>query len=247
MKKIFLVFTLGAVLLSGCAKEAEESNSQVSTSEIEQTETATEKEITENKELLSQDETEGIVVNGINKEGDIFSSINVEINGRNKTFNWTNITNPSFYPQIFVGNVDVDKEDEVIIVLTTGEGIGIRESNIHVLKRDFSEIEVTDPLDKLKDVVKWNLKKGDSTRDYSISILGKGKAFIFNESDVVSWFDEPVMGNIIRYGFLDNRIVAEIPIQVSPGTFIGYVIVKFSLDEGKLSPTDYQYQEQRIL
>ncbi|AIQ41611.1 hypothetical protein MKX70_22110 [Paenibacillus sp. FSL R7-0312] len=51
---------------------------------------------------------------------DIFSSLDVVINGETKTFNWINVTNPSFYPQISVIDLDADGEDEIVIVLTKG-------------------------------------------------------------------------------------------------------------------------------
>ncbi|MEC0123132.1 hypothetical protein [Paenibacillus pabuli] len=41
----------------------------------------------------------------------------IVINGETKTFKWGNVTNPSFYPQVSVVDLDADGEDEVVIVL----------------------------------------------------------------------------------------------------------------------------------
>ncbi|WIV17224.1 hypothetical protein QPK24_12240 [Paenibacillus polygoni] len=247
MKIIIFIFMLG-VILSGCTNKAEESNSAVNTSEMEQSKSTSAKEVSNVKVGLNQNVTEGIAIYGTSeKETGYFSSIIVEIDSETKTFPWRNITNPSFYPELLVSNIDEDKEDEIILILATEKGTSVRQSEIYVLNRDFTEIEVTDPLDKLADVIKWGLKKKDNTREYTISIQGKGRTFKFNEDESRSWSDEPFTGNIVRYGLHDGYIIAEIPVQVSAGHYIGNVIVRYGLVEGKIRPTNYEYQEETIL
>lgn len=55
------------------------------------------------------------------------------------------MTNPSFYPQLSVIDLDADGEDEMVIVLTKATGTGVHDSEVHVLKSDFTEITVSDP------------------------------------------------------------------------------------------------------
>ncbi|WP_169834377.1 hypothetical protein [Paenibacillus donghaensis] len=50
--------------------------------------------------------------------------------------------NPSFYPEIALGNLDGKGEDEFVLILTTGTGTGVHESEVHVLTREMAEIPV---------------------------------------------------------------------------------------------------------
>lgn len=155
LRKIMIVTMVGAILLSGCGANNQSSspkkidgNASTPVTSIPNT-------------LLSGTSDKKIAIYGVQEKAqkDIFSSLDVVINGETKTFNWINITNPSFYPQISVIELDADGEDEIVIVLTKGAGTGVHDSEVHVLKSDFTEISVSDPREFVLSHLKVNLKK----------------------------------------------------------------------------------------
>lgn len=114
MKKIMIVTMVGAILLSGCG-----ANNQ-SSSPVKIDGNASTPATSIPNTLLSETLDKKIAIYGVQEKSqkDIFSSLDVVINGKTKTFNWINVTNPSFYPQISVIDLDADGEDEIVIVLT---------------------------------------------------------------------------------------------------------------------------------
>lgn len=134
------------------------------------------------------------------------------INGETKTFNWINVTNPSFYPQISVIDLDSDGENEIVIVLTKATGIGIHNSEVHVLKSDFTELSVSDPKEFVLNNIKVDLKKVKETRQYTVSV--------------------------------DGKLIAELPIQISIGHYLGDAIVRYAFVNGRIEPSKIEFTKE---
>lgn len=242
LKKNIIVTMIGTLLLSGCGVN----NQSASPAKIEETtskESVSTSAASTPNTLLFETSDKEIAVYGTQKKGDLFSLLDVVINGETKTFDWSNVTNPSFYPQISVSDLNGDGEDEIVIVLTKGTGTGIHDSEVHVLKKDFTEIPVTDAKEFAQNNIKVDLKTDKDIRQYTVSVDGQKYSFEFSESESSEWF-EPTVQNIIRYGIKDNDLIAELPIQISAGNYLGDAIVRYALVNGKLEPSKIEISKE---
>lgn len=234
MKKIVIMAMASAVLMSGCA---DNQPSIAVNGNVEKTaEVNSNAAVSAPGVLLSETPDKKVAVYG-KAQGESFISLTVQINGESKTYDWTNVDNPSFYPEISLITIDDVAEDEVVIILTTGTGTGVRDSKVHILTSDFTEIPVADPREAAMSKITVDLKKEKEVRKYTVSIDGKeSAAFDFKESDSSDWFDRPTVKNILRYSITNDVLTAEMPLQISVGNYLGSVIVKYELVDGKFEP-----------
>ncbi|WP_339847421.1 hypothetical protein MKY42_31485 [Paenibacillus sp. FSL W7-1088] len=238
MKKISIVSMVGAILLSGCGAN-NQSSSSANTYEAASGLNATPPATSTLNTLISETSDQKIAIYGVRDktQKDIFSSFDVELNGELKTFNWSNVTNPSFYPQISVVDLDADGEDEIVIILTKGTGTGVHDSEVHVLQSDFTEILVSDPRKFVLSHIKVDLKTHKEIRQYTVSVDGQEHSFEFSESDSNDWFKQPMVQNILRFEIQDNQLIAELPIQISTSHYLGDAIVRYAFVNGKWEPS----------
>lgn len=192
----------------------------------------------------SKDKSIAILGKPDNSSG-VFHDIQVRINGSTKSFQWENVTSPSFYPELWVANVDDDSEDEIVISLTKGHGTGIRASELHVLNMDFSEIPVDNPKNSIKKYVQTSLLINGEKRTYSITVKNKNYSYEYNNSDAGSWLDDVAFGNIVRYRMQGGAIYVEVSAQVSPGHFIGAVDAVYGYKDSQLQIEGLQFIENR--
>ncbi|WP_435171805.1 hypothetical protein [Paenibacillus glycanilyticus] len=84
---------------------------------------------------------------GQKEENGLFKEISVTTLAGSKSFPWSNVTNPAYYPAIEVADLNEDGDNEIIIVLTKGYGTGVNAQELHILKEDdLSELTVENPL-----------------------------------------------------------------------------------------------------
>ncbi|MET3938281.1 hypothetical protein ABIC22_001093 [Paenibacillus sp. PvP094] len=173
----------------------------------------------------------------------MYSGITVTWNNQTKLFPWENISEPAFYPELVTANIDGKAQDELIIILTTGKGTGVRDSAIHVLQEDWTEIPVGDAIEKARNALSSVYKEHTATVEYTINIDGKKYVYSYPMDGSGTWFEEASVGLILRYRVQDNKLIAEIPVQVSPGTYTGSIEVEFREYRGKLIPSEVSYIE----
>lgn len=92
--------------------------------------------------------------------------------------------------------------------------------------------------------IKVDLKTDKDIRQYTVSVDGQKYSFEFSESDSSEWFEQPTVQNIIRYGIKDNDLIAELPIQISAGNYLGDAIVRYALVDGKLEPSKIEISKE---
>ncbi|CAI6080574.1 hypothetical protein PAECIP112173_02932 [Paenibacillus sp. JJ-100] len=243
MKKIIIGTMIGAMLLSGCGAN----NSSIRPAKVEENKSPERMDATAPDILLSESSNKKAAVYGVQEEGDLFSRLAVVIDGERRVFQWSNVTNPSFYPQISVVDLNEEGKEEVVIVLTKGTGTGIRDSEVHVLQTDFTEIPVSNPIKFVQDHIQIDLKtdKEKEVREYTVMDNTQKHVFKFNESDANQWYDQPTFRNILRFGTRDQGLMAEIPIQISEGNYLGDAVVRYELVDGKLEPSELRITKER--
>jgi len=247
LKKISIVTMVGAILLCGCGAN-NQTSSPANTYEAASGLNATPPATSTPNSLLSETSDQKIAIYGVQDKAqkDMFSSLDVVINGETKTFNWINVKNPSFYPQISVIDLDADGEDEIVIVLTKGTGTGVHDSEVHVLKSDFTEISVSDPKEFVLSNIKVDLETVKEVRKYTVSLDKQEYSSEFNESDSNDWFEQPTVQNILRFSLKDNQLIAELPIQISAGHYLGDAIVRYVFVNGKFEPSKIEIAKEGV-
>lgn len=223
----------GALLFSGC------SDNQVILPKANSVENSLELATTVPDLLLTENKNDQVAIYG-RAQGDVFSSLTVQIDKATQTYSWSNVSNPSFYPVIYRGSLGTEGENLIVVVLTKGAGTGIHESEVHVLRPDFTEIPVVDPIEFAMNQMKLELYTEQGLRHYTITANEHEYSYEFNDRDSSDWFDQPNVQHIVRYDVQNHELVAELPIQISLGHYLGNAIVKYRLHNGELQPSTFE-------
>lgn len=220
----------GALLLSGC------SDDQIILPKGNSVENSLESATTVSELLLTENKNDQVAIYG-RAQGDVFSSLTVQIDQAAQTYSWSNVSNLSFYPVIYRGSLGAEGEDLIVIVLTKGTGTGVHESEVHVLRPDFTEIPVIDPREFVLKEVQLELHREQGLRHYTLKVNEREYSYDIDDRDSSDWFEQPSVQNIIRYDVQDQGLVAELPIQIAIGQYLGNAIVEYRLVNGELRPS----------
>lgn len=192
--------------------------------------------------VLLENKEEGIKISGVKQpSSDMMGPLIVHIGETSRSFNWENVTNETYYPELHVIDLDNDQEKELVIFLTLGYGTGIKESEVHVLKKDYTEIAFPNALEDAQSKIEDSITKEGEERTYSITVGGKTSNFTFKEEDAVEWFEKVVVGNSLSYRVVDNEIVAVLSVQVSPGIVLGSLEIPYKLVDGQFIEQPLQF------
>ena len=149
---------------------------------------------------------------------------------------WHNENN--FLPQIYFSDLNGDGRKELTVILTTGHGTGVYDSEVHVLKDDLSEVYVEDAMP----IVLKNVKTQILPTGVEISI-GDKQTVIAQENLAVErekWYTE-VGFTGVRYFFdaENQQLKASVPAALSIAGFLGEVQITYTFK-------DKMYQAQKV-
>lgn len=242
MKRLFIAAIMSVILLSGCANQQIlnlDNGIPKNTGEPAETDFSESDTVPKLSLLLSETPDKIAAIYGNeDTQSDIFKMLTIHIDGESKTFDWVNVKNPSFYPQIFLVDLNADGEKEIAVVLTTGSGTGILESEVHVLTHHFTEISIGDPREFVMQRLKVDVVTENEVRKYEASYDGRKYSNEFQESDTSEWFEVPTVKNILRFGVQNDKLTADLPVQIGMGVFLGVATVKYEFIDGKLKPSE---------
>lgn len=162
-------------------------------------------------------------------KGEFYQDFKVDFKGTlySRPF-WINVTNPTYAPQIYYEDINNDEKKELIIILTKGYGTGVLEQKVNVFHIDynrFGEVIVDNPMA----IVNKNIKSSLSQSKAEITI-GK-KHYVINVKKLglipETIFDEINFGSIVKYEVKNNKLIATLYPQFSPGAFVGSIIITY--------------------
>ncbi|MBE4909136.1 hypothetical protein IMZ08_13795 [Bacillus luteolus] len=141
---------------------------------------------------------------------------------------WNSETNPTYAPQIFYKDINNDKREELVITLTKGHGTGLLWEDVYVfntLDNRLIEEIVDHPLAILKKNVKTKLNKDKA----EIIVNNKKWAIDLSPFEIKpdNLFDDIGFGSIVDYEVINNCLMVRLSGQVSPGMFVGDVIITY--------------------
>ena len=186
---------------------------------------------------IAKEAKTGAAITAEEEQNGMYKKLVLEVNGVQKPFDWSNVTSPSYLPEMYALDMNKDGKDELLVVLTTGHGTGVRESRVHVLDPEaLTETAVDNPLE----TIRKHMKTAVTEEGIDIAI-GAGSSSVRLDrqaftSEPANWFDELGFGSIVRYEIRNNELVAELPAQLSPADFIGEATLTYSYRNGRYSP-----------
>ncbi|GIO99522.1 hypothetical protein J14TS5_46080 [Paenibacillus lautus] len=198
-----------------------------------------------NTVILREDTEIGLKMTGtlIQKEGTI-RSIHVQYGDTEHTFHdWKNVSNETYYPDVALLPAKNNKEDVLAIILTTGYGTGIRESELKLLTESFREVMSADPVLSVKSKLSYKATAEAGKRIFQFMLDGVTRTFEYKEEDAGFWLDQPALGNIVRYYVEGGTLYASVPIQVSPGEFPVAVRLRYEYDGTAFLVSEVLFEE----
>lgn len=184
--------------------------------------------------VLAEQADAAISITGIEqKNNDLVTPLTVHIGNTSKTYPWENVSNPTYYPELIVADLDSDKEDEIYLFLVKGYGTGILNTEAHIMKSDFTEIATPNPAKELKNNLSSTVVERDGQQVYTIQFDNKTYKFAFPMDAAAMWFEEAALGKVTKYRIESNRLIVSQSLQVSPSLFVATIDSSYRLDHGQ--------------
>lgn len=236
-----LFFCLSGAVLFGCtqATNNNSANKQGIAANVEQAVTQAEDHI-----VLAEQAAENISITGIEqKNNEIVAPITIHIGDESKTYQWENVSNPDYYPELIVTDLDRDGKDEIFLFLTKGYGTGVLNTEAHIMRTDFTEITAPNPNKDLKDKLSSRVIEKDGKQIYTIKFNLKSYTFAFQIDEAAMWFEEAAVGKVTSYRIENDRLIVSQSLQVSPGIFVGTLDTSYRLENNQFKLEDSTFIE----
>jgi len=225
-----LAVCISGAVLFGCTQIA--NNNSVKLGVAENNEEVTTK--AEEQIVLAEVADAAISVTGIEqKNNDLVTPLTVHIGNTSKTYPWENVSNPTYYPELIVADLDSDSESEVYLFLVKGYGTGILNTEAHIMNKDFTEIVTPNPTKDLKSNLSSTVVERDGQQVYTIQFDNTKYRFAFPMDAAAMWFEEAALGKITKYRIENNRLIVSQSLQVSPGLFVANIDTSYRLVQGQ--------------
>ncbi len=169
----------------------------------------------------------------------------LEIKGKRQYFDWQNVKNPSFRPQMILKDINHDGGKELIVILTTGTGTGYHTEDIHVLNpASFEEIKVEPAADIVKEKLD-SIIEDDAEQKAIHIIIADEKTTVHKEPEYFnSWFDKVVFNNSYHYSLINDELLLSMGAQVAPAGFIGEIEVIYEYKNGVLAAGALSFKQE---
>ncbi len=165
----------------------------------------------------------------LNKENNgMYEEITIETKDNQKTFQWRNVTNPTYVPIKYIADVNNDNKDEIIIILTTGYGTGVHVQDIHILNlENLTEIFIEDPIEAINSTVTSSIIADGNKVNVEVKWDNQTIEKTYDKSYAGLWFEKVAFGSHVEYEVENNRIVAKVSCAISPAGFAFTAVVLY--------------------
>ena len=203
----------------------------------------------ENHKLIASLPDHSIKLFAINPQHEgVYNSLMLCIDGKSAILGWQSDSNPTFQPKLYLADLNNDKKNELIIILTTGAGSDIHIEEVHIINVDnFSETKVENPLDMAKNTVQTSITKENDDVFIQITFNNKAKIIKRKKSYAGFWFENVYFGNWIHYDIKNNLLTVRVGAQVSPSGFVGEVVFTYKFLDNKYILKDSTFEDSNDL
>ncbi|CAM3637574.1 hypothetical protein [Marinicrinis lubricantis] len=192
--------------------------------------------------VLKEDPPLDLRMTGISHD-DMIRSLHVKYGDAERTFiHWSNVPNESYYPEVAELQVNEGKEKLLAIILTTGYGTEMYESELKVLRTELTEVSAANPVVVASSMLTSSISVKEGHRTYEFTLAGETRTFEYEDADAGFWFEEPGLGSIVRYWVEGNTIYASVPVQISPATFPVSIRLRYAYDGAVFSVVEAEFE-----
>ncbi|MEC0329225.1 hypothetical protein P4H42_06250 [Paenibacillus macerans] len=194
--------------------------------------------------VLKEDAELGLKITGIlHRDKGMIRPIHVRYGAAEKTFDdWSNVSNESYYPQAAMLPAG-DGEQVLAVILTTGYGTGVHESELKLLRSNLTDVSAADPVLVAETELTADMTAEEGKRTYRFTLAGETRTFEYQEEDAGFWLDQPALGNIVRYSVERNTLYASVPIQVSPAEFPVSIRLRYKFDGAVFTVAEASFED----
>lgn len=163
----------------------------------------------------------------------------LEVDKIENFFNWKNVTNPTYFPQLILSDLTGDGEKELIVILTHDYGTGVLKEEVHIITpSDLTEIAVDNPLDIIEKEVETKIIEGE--KEVLIKVIIDDKITATTRERI--WSEGVTFGNRINYDVTDNELTVRVDAQTSPIDFIGELIISYEFKDNKFQMKTIEFE-----
>lgn len=175
---------------------------------------------------------------------DMIRSLRVQYKDKERIFqDWGNVNNDSYYPEAGLLTTLDGEEDVLAVIMTTGYGTGVHESELRLLRSDFTEVKAADPVLTAESKLQADVKTEAGKRFLRLTLDDVTRTFEYNENEAGIWQGKPALGSIVNYSVEGNTLYASIPIQVWQGEFPVAVRLRYAYDGTSFIVVDAMFEE----
>ncbi|MWV45019.1 hypothetical protein GRF59_15455 [Paenibacillus sp. HJL G12] len=190
--------------------------------------------------VVGESEDKSIQITGNKTESGTYDHLQIKTPTFSRSIPGYNVTNPSYAPLITAEDLDGDGSKEIVIILTTGYGTGVYQSNVLVYNAEGSSIPVEDA--ETAFLKQYN---GNYTAK-GLEILVQDSRYIVPYESLMSdkehLGDHPGIGGVMQYTIEDGVLTAKTAVQVSMSEFVGDLTLKYSFKNGLFQAGDASFE-----
>ncbi|HDR8111909.1 TPA: hypothetical protein QCY85_005131 [Bacillus cereus] len=192
---------------------------------------------TEEEKIVGSIPEASTILYATEKEGEL-ANFKLQLNGHILSFpKWMNVSNQTYYPQLYYSDINDDEKKEIIIVLTTGYGSEVIIQNVHVFNKtknqvgeSFKEIPVDNPISIINNSVKTTLNKSEAIikirndiNKINIKKLGIDPTHIFSNI---------AFGSVFKFEVTKNKLNAIVGATIAPsGGYLGDIYITYTFKD----------------
>ncbi|MGN7357499.1 stalk domain-containing protein [Paenibacillus sp. SAF-054] len=190
--------------------------------------------------MVGESEDKTVRITGNKTESGTFDHLQITTPVFSRSIPGYNVTNPSYAPQISKEDIDGDGIPDIVIILTTGYGTGVYQSNVLVYNSDGSQV----PVEDANTAFLKQFSGSYSGQGMDIQVQDKRYKVpytsLFSDKNILG--DKPGIGGIMRYSMENGVLTATTAVQVSMAEFVGDLKLKYTFKNGLLQAGNVNFE-----
>ncbi len=172
----------------------------------------------------------------------MYEDFTLQVKESKRVFDWKNVSNPTYAPELLLNDIDHDGQKELIVILTTGTGTGVHVTEAHIINPEtLLETYIDDPVAILLKNLK--IKISDNEVEIAISdqktVMDKEKINIEPEN----LFSNIAFNSICSFEVINDQLSANMGIQISPAGFIGEIQISYTLKDNMYQASKIEFKK----
>lgn len=195
------------------------------------------------KKVIAAIPEKNITLYATNQTDEVYKGIMLEYLGNQKQFAWECVTNTTYPPKLMLCDLNNDKIDELLIILTKSCSTSSFISEAHIIKlSDMEEEKIISPLSIINENVQTMIDKDNITISYKNSNFTMKTKELLDTNE--SLYGNVHFGNIINYSVENNKLKAEVSAQITNTKCVGSIVITYTYSNGKYVLGDLSFKAQ---